>query len=957
MRPLRALAVPALVLASLALTGCKSTASAPAAAPAVAATPLASAEPAPAPEPSLSPIERAERALGASRYAEAEAGFRAELTGADVARARLGLARTLLETGRYADADESLALERLEGDARFEAAALKAESRLARGLDGEAEALLRPLAGEAGARRARLLLGELLLARGERSAASELLLTLIDDHNEDRIGEADGRGMALVGRAAYLLDSPHDANDAFNAAERASPGDVTTLLWRAELFLSRHDAGHAEEVVGEVLEKAPDHPEALVWMANVKLEQSLDFDAARALCQRALKVNPNLARAYFVLAGLALRDLEFEDVQRQIERGLAIDPKDLELLSMSGASSFLRDDAAGLARMQRQVLALNPFYTRFFTIVAEYAEWEHRYERIVELMREALAVDDGDAAVHAALGLNLIRNGDDRAGVNALRRSFAKDPFNVRVFNTLNLFETTIPKEYVSEQRGRFVVRYPKQEAALLDRYVPALLERAWQKFVGFYGFKPSEPIGIELYTEREHFAVRTSGLPETAIQGVCFGKTLASLTPHSESFNLPMTLWHELAHVFHIQLSDSHVPRWLTEGLAEYETIVERPEWRREHDQELYRAERAGRLPKIAAMNRAFSGAKDIQDMATAYYASSQIVVMLAERFGRPKLNRLLALHAQGLRGPEALQQAFAVEPAELDRELGRFLDRSLARYEHQFMPIASRGELDEVAREAQAAPGDIDKQLMLALLALENGQPPLARAALAAAQKVDASDPDLRFLSARASATEGNFAAARSELQGLVQAGEDGYAVQMALAEVASAQKDTTAMRPALEAAQRHDPLALDPLKQLWRLAREAKDVAWESRVLEQLAPLDQHDGAVYRRLLELLVQQKDHARAVSHGLAAIYADMESPETHALYARALAGVGQLEPARFEFESAIVCPAAPERLAAAHLDYADFLTSRGQTREAGAQREQARAKDPNNPRLGAPSP
>jgi hypothetical protein len=131
----------------------------------------------------------------------------------------------------------------------------------------------------------------------------------------------------------------------------------------------------------------------------------------------------------------------------------------------------------------------------------------------------------------------------------------------------------------------------------------------------------------------------------------------------------------------------------------------------------------------------------------------------------------------------------------------------------------------------------------------------------------------------------------------------------------------------------------------------------VAWESRVLEQLAPLDQHDGAVYRRLLELLVQQKDHARAVSHGLAAIYADMESPETHALYARALAGVGQVEPARFEFESAIVCPAAPERLAAAHLDYADFLASRGQTREAGAQRDQARAKDPNNPRLGTPTP
>jgi hypothetical protein len=57
------------------------------------------------------------------------------------------------------------------------------------------------------------------------------------------------------------------------------------------------------------------------------------------------------------------------------------------------------------------------------------------------------------------------------------------------------------------------------------------------------------------------------------------------------EKFNLGMTLWHELAHVFHIQLSRSRVPRWFTEGLAEYETEHERPEWSREHDPALFAA------------------------------------------------------------------------------------------------------------------------------------------------------------------------------------------------------------------------------------------------------------------------------------------------------------------------------------------------------------------------------
>ena len=81
-------------------------------------------------------------------------------------------------------------------------------------------------------------------------------------------------------------------------------------------------------------------------------------------------------------------------------------------------------------------------------------------------------------------------------------------------------------------------------------------------------------------YADAEQFSVRTSGLPNVGIQGVCFGKTLAAMSPRAEPFNWGNVLWHELAHVFAIQLSKSRVPRWFTEGLSEYETIERRPEW-----------------------------------------------------------------------------------------------------------------------------------------------------------------------------------------------------------------------------------------------------------------------------------------------------------------------------------------------------------------------------------------
>ena len=140
--------------------------------------------------------------------------------------------------------------------------------------------------------------------------------------------------MSLVGRAAYLLRSPRDANDAFNAAERAKPGDVRTLLWRAELFLDKYDPGHAEEVVLEVLAQAPHHPEANLWLAHVKLAQALDFDEAERLVQKALSVNPRLSAAYFVLGGISLRDMEIETADRRISAGLAENPGNLQLLSL-----------------------------------------------------------------------------------------------------------------------------------------------------------------------------------------------------------------------------------------------------------------------------------------------------------------------------------------------------------------------------------------------------------------------------------------------------------------------------------------------------------------------------------------------------------------------------------------------------------------------------------------------
>ena len=918
-----------------------------------AAPPRAGAKAVPNAPRELSPearLARARQRLELSAYREAEADFRSLSGGNEAAPARLGLGQVLVTTGRAEEAIRTLAPLLAQPDWTAPAALWTSRAQQSRGDVQGAERTLRAVPADRASFAVRLELGAVLLREGRRADAEPVLMTLINDYNEDRIKESDGAAMALVGRAAQLLRSPKDANESYDAAERALPGDTQTLLFRAELFLEKYDPGHAEEVLNEVLAKAPAEPEALVLLASVKLAQALDFDEAERLARLALSVNPKLGSAYAILVGISLRDNDLYRAGELLNEGLTAEPGCLELLSLRVAQRFLADDAAGTDAAKKAVFALNPQYSKLYSIVSEFADWEHRYDEIVRMMRAAVALDSEDGVAYAELGLNLIRSGDDAGGVDALRRAFALDPYNVRVFNTLNLFEKTIAKEYVTVEHPPFRIRYRKDERAILERYVPALLDEAWQKMVKAYGFTPATPIGVELYAERQNFGIRTGGLPETAIQGVCFGRTLAAMSPKHESFNLGMTLWHELSHVFHIQLSKSHVPRWFTEGLAEYETIIRRPEWAREQDPDLYQALRSNRLPAVANMTRAFTRAEELNDVATAYYASSQIMTLWATQYGMPKLSEMLRQWGAGRRTRDVLLDVLGKAPEQLDREFRAFAEQRLARYETQFVPITRGGPIPIAEAAVERSPDSASTHTTLALALLRRGRGDRAKAELERALKIDPKFADARFLNAQLSAHE-DPARSVIELQKLVADGRDGYAVEMLLAQTLGSNDEAGAKR-ALEAAVRLDPTQASPLYALADLAEKNGDLPAELQSLRALAALEQHEPKVYQRLLRRLNESGAFEEAASVGEAALYADVSGLTTHLLFAEALEKTGKRERALFEVESATLCEGSPEELAEAHARLSELYVSAGKRKQAKLEADAARKLDPKNPRL-----
>jgi cellulose synthase operon protein C len=307
-------------------------------------------------------LEAGLAALEQSQYAAAQRELEPlARTGPERGSALVGLARVQLATGHYEEASRTA---RLAGQAdaivQPDAAAVGAEALARLGKPTEAIALLEPFQTDAKARRARVLLGQLYLQAGRKAEANGPLMSVVDDYNQNRIGKDDAEGLALVGRAAQLLGSARDANDAYNEAERAGKHRVETLLWRAELFLDKYDPGHAEEVVREALQIAPDNAQAHVAMARVKLDQALDFRTAERELELALKTDPKIEGGFFVAAGLALRTMDLARADDALRRGLAANPGDLELLSLRAAMSFLADDRASFENTKKTVLGKNP---------------------------------------------------------------------------------------------------------------------------------------------------------------------------------------------------------------------------------------------------------------------------------------------------------------------------------------------------------------------------------------------------------------------------------------------------------------------------------------------------------------------------------------------------------------------------------------------------------------------
>jgi cellulose synthase operon protein C len=865
-----------------------------------------------------SPLDAAFLALRRSDYKAAEALFQ-QNSAAEPQLSRRGLAELELKRGQI---ERALELTRASDAAEARAFGVVRAHALRRW--GRLDEALEALGPALPALEALVLRGEILRELGRRDesvvafeqAAQEAGQAATTHATPDRAPKphpVDPRPPSpaeiayFEGLAAFFLRDPAAANEAWERAEEASGSepDPRLLVRRAQLYAERHDGPEALGALEDALELAPKDPDVLVALGELKLHELFDFVGALGLAEQALEVDPKHPGALALLAGVALRDLDFAAADQKTELGFSQNPRDLRLLSLRAARHFLAEEPELFEATLQKVEQFSPGYAQVFTDVAELGDFEHRFLEVSELLRRGVQKDREDGHLRAELGLNLSRTGSEATGLLELRRAFELDPYNRRVFNSLELYEKVIPADYDEFDAGHFRFRFPKAERALLERYVPAWVEKAYETYQKAYGYQPPGRITVELYQDRQDFAVRTSGLPEIGLEGVCFGRKIASVSPAAGAANLGMTLWHEMAHVFHLGLSKNRVPRWLTEGLAEWETDHLDRGWVRMMDRELYQAERAGRIPKLETMNRAFTRADSLAEVGLAYAAAGQLATFLQAE-DRPRTVHMLG--ELGKKRPllEVLHQSLGPDLSGVDARFTAWLRARLRRFDGQFLgPIARTPQRSAAPVRCSPELRAVTLDQVLELLAQADPDCTAVAETSLEALFLGHPEPESGLLLARLLEARDEPERAVEVLELAAQVGPDGVSLELAKARLARNQKRLDQVRIALQRALQLDPHAVEAWAWLAQTENQEGRAEAELDALGHLMALGENNPVAHERYLTLLLRFPKKAPLVQAAQNALWVGLGRASTHRLAALVYRAAGRAKEARFEEETA----------------------------------------------------
>jgi hypothetical protein len=278
-------------------------------------------------------------------------------------------------------------------------------------------------------------------------------------------------------------------------------------------------------------------------------------------------------------------------------------------------------------------------------------------KRARDSAQRAVGIDPGRRRSLELLGDSLAALGDTDGALARYRAAYDVES-DSRLRRKLEALE--LPTNHVST--ARFRIRYDGDSNEPLGLAVLGILDRTWEEYEELFGFSPGLPVTVILLTDSVFYD--TTRAPEWAAawnDGTIRVPVRGIDRPTPE---LIRVLCHELAHSFLAARVGSGAPTWLQEGVAQW--LEGGHPGRR--DAGLAAAAREGRIRSLPDLEAPFADLSEAE--ATSAYAQSlSVVAHLLALKGPGGLRRLIAALADGETPEDAVQSAYGLSYAELQR------------------------------------------------------------------------------------------------------------------------------------------------------------------------------------------------------------------------------------------------------------------------------------------------
>jgi tetratricopeptide (TPR) repeat protein len=467
-----------------------------------------------------------------------------------------------------------------------------------------------------------------------------------------------------------------DANTVFRDLAAREPRDPAIRVRWGRMYLEHWQADEADRLFNEALELKPNDAGALLGKALVAAE--IYAGNAAEFAQRALRSDPRLVEGQELLARLALEDDNKAKAEAEAKRALALDANSVQAKAILATLDWLAD---------KRESAWDPHAAKGYETAGHFFMLNRRYDESVAFYRKAIGLDPQLDSARSQLGVNLMRLGRDEEAYRQFRTCWDNGFQDSATKNGLTLMDSE--KNFVTFKTDRTVLKLHKKEADLLRPYFEPEMRRAIAVYEKKYRWKLTQPVQVEVYPDHEDFAVRTLGMPGLGALGVTFGNVVAMDSPSGRppgTFHWASVMWHEMSHVFTVSMTNFHVPRWFTEGIAVHEETAASPEWGDRLGPDEIAAIKNHQLLPITELDRGFVHPVNPPQVLVSYFEAGRICDYITEQWGWDTVLAMLRDFGASDDTAAVIRKELKMEPADFDRQFIAALEAETKRTVENF-------------------------------------------------------------------------------------------------------------------------------------------------------------------------------------------------------------------------------------------------------------------------------